>query len=49
VLSCSGRDDTIDLDEVVAANVDEFILKPFDLTELAETVDRLLEKAALTG
>jgi CheY-like chemotaxis protein len=45
VLLCSGRDDTLDEDEIAAAHIDGFILKPLDLTELADTMQRLLEGA----
>jgi PAS domain S-box-containing protein len=42
VLLCSGRDDAVDYEEIVAAGVDGFVLKPFDLDELADTVECLL-------
>jgi PAS domain S-box-containing protein len=43
VLLCSGREDIIDYDEIAAARIETFVLKPFNLTELADTVERLLE------
>jgi len=46
VLLCSGRDDNIDYDDVAMAEIDGFILKPFNLIELADTVECLLERDA---
>ena len=43
VLLCSGRDDNIDYDDVAMAEIDGFILKPFNLIELADTVECLLD------
>jgi PAS domain S-box-containing protein len=45
VLLCSGRDDTLDEHDIAAAHIRGFVLKPLDLTELADTVERLLEAA----
>ncbi len=45
VLLCSGRDDNVDYDEIAEAQIDGFILKPFNLIELADTVDCLLRGA----
>ena len=45
VLLCSGRDDIIDYDEVAKARIDGFIRKPFNLIELANTVEALLREA----
>jgi signal transduction histidine kinase len=49
VLLCSGRDGTIDYDEIATAHIDGFILKPLDLTELADTMQRLLEGVEATA
>jgi PAS domain S-box-containing protein len=49
VLVCSGRDDTVDENEIAAAHIDGFILKPLDLSELAGTMERLLENAPAVG
>ena len=46
VLLCSGRDDNIDYDEVALARIDGVMLKPFNLIELADTVECLLSEVA---
>ena len=38
VLLCSGREDLVDYDEIASARIDGFIVKPFNLIELAVTV-----------
>lgn len=46
VLLCSGRDDNIDYEDVAMAQIDGFVLKPFNLIELADTVECLLSEIA---
>jgi PAS domain S-box-containing protein len=45
VLLCSGRDDMVDYDEISASQIDGFLLKPFNLIELADTVECLRREA----
>ena len=45
VLLCSGRDVTFDADDMAAAGIDSFLLKPFDLKEFVKAVEVLLEAA----
>jgi CheY-like chemotaxis protein len=42
VVLCSGRNDKVTLEEMRAARVAAFVLKPFNLVELADTVECLL-------
>jgi PAS domain S-box-containing protein len=42
VLLCSGRDDMIGDDEIAAAHIHGFLVKPFELEELAEMVERMV-------
>jgi CheY-like chemotaxis protein len=49
VLLCSGRDENIDHNEVAAARVAGFVLKPFDLIELADRIETLLAATVAVG
>jgi CheY-like chemotaxis protein len=49
VLLYSGRDDILDEDEIRAVHIDGFLLKPLNLTDLAETVEHMLDGALTTA
>jgi DNA-binding response OmpR family regulator len=44
IIMLTGRDDPRDVRDGLAAGADDFVTKPFELTRLMATVDRLLEQ-----
>jgi len=44
IIMLTGRDDPRDVRDGLAAGADDFVTKPFELTRLMATVDRLLDQ-----